>query len=247
VVTQIIQIRQSLLHHPPPPHDPVFIPALLLVFIILLIDTCLNFFSAWKQSILDVERFKAQVTEAQLHALKNQLNPHFLFNNLSVLSSLVYQNQDKAVSFISELAKVYRYVLENNKKELVLLEEELAFISHYVFLLKIRFANSFNCRIHVDENLLSRYIPPMSLQVLVENAIQHNESSISKPLTVNIYSRGNSLTIENNIQPRIEIQETTKFGLMNIQSRYFYTTEEKIQVLHDQYVHKVILPLIVKK
>lgn len=246
LAAEIVQTMETLSQRRPPPHDPIFLPALLLGFIIFLADISVQFFRAWKQSIIDAERYKTERTEAQLHVLQNQLNPHFLFNNLSVLSSLVYQNQNKAVSFISELAKVYRYVIESNNKEIILLKDEIEFINHYVYLLKIRFDNSFSCRIKIEDNLLKYYILPMSLQILVENAIQHNEASQQRPLKVNIYSSDNCLLIENNIQSRIEDKESSKLGLLNIQSRYSYITTEKVQFSRDENTFKVILPLILK-
>ena len=119
-----------------------------------------------------------------------------IFNNLSVLTSLVYKNQDKAVDFINELSKVYRYVLDNKSSELVSLEEELAFLEHYIYLLKIRFEDSITFTIKISKNTGGGYLPPMCLQMLVENTIQHNETSQANPLKVLIYTENNHLIVE---------------------------------------------------
>ena len=183
----------------------------------------------------------------QLQNLKNQLNPHFLFNNLSVLTSLVYKNQDKAADFINELAKVYRYVLDTKNSELVPLQEELDFINHYIFLQKIRFEDSISFEIKIEESKKSDYLLPMCLQMLVENTIQHNETSQANPLKVLIYTDNDSLVIENPILSRSHISESTKTGIKNIKQRYSFFTDKKVIVSNNGKVFKVILPLIQKK
>ncbi|MFZ4770353.1 MAG: sensor histidine kinase, partial [Ferruginibacter sp.] len=200
-----------------------------------------------KQSLIDVERYKTESAVAQLQNLKSQLNPHFLFNNLSVLTSLVYKNQDKAADFINELSKVYRYVLDNNNSELVTLQHELDFLNHYTYLLKIRFENSVSFTINIDENNLLKYLPPICLQMLVENTIQHNEASQAKPLQVNIYTNNDTLIIENNIQARSDFAESSKTGLENLQARYSFFTERKVVIFNNDNIFKVALPLIIRQ
>ena len=230
-----------------------FIPALSITYVILAINISQQFFKALKDSLLEVEKYKTESANAQLENLKNQLNPHFLFNNLSVLTSLVYKNQDKAVDFINELSKVYRYVLDNKNAELVSLQEELAFLEHYIYLLKIRFEESISFDIKIRGNTAPKeslweggYLPPMCLQMLVENTIQHNEASQANPLKVQIYTENNRLIIENPIQPRSDKTESSQMGLKNIQSRYAYFTNEKVEIVNDSKVFKVVLPLILK-
>ncbi len=222
----------------------VFFPALLIIFILLISHTSRQFLKSWKASLIEVEKYKTESANAQLHNLKNQLNPHFLFNNLSVLTSLVHKNQDKATDFISELAKVYRYVLDNNNSELVTLKEELDFINHYIYLQKIRFEDSLVFTIKIEEIKLSRFLLPMCLQTLVENSIQHNEASQANPLHITIYTEENYLIIENPILARSEIVQSTQMGLKNIELRYSFILKEKINVLNDGKTFKVILPLI---
>jgi two-component system, LytTR family, sensor kinase len=211
---------------------------------LLSIEIGFQFFKNWKASLLEVEKYKTESVNAQLQNLKHQVNPHFLFNNLSVLSSLVYKNQDKAVEFINELSKVYRYVLDNRNNELVLLSDELLFLNHYMYLLKIRFDENIVFTINEIEQSVIHYLPPMCLQMLVENAIKHNEVSIAKPLHVNIYRQSNTLVVENNLQPRSHVEDSFKTGLKNIQTRYAFFTDEKVEIIQTEKTFKVILPLV---
>jgi hypothetical protein len=232
--------------HPDGHFDPLFIPGLSIAFFIITIDISNQFLKSWKESILEVEKYKTENAKAQLQNLVSQLNPHFLFNNLSVLTSLVYKSQDKAVEFINELSKVYRYVLENKNIELTLLDDELAFLDHYIYLLKIRFNDNLIFNFNIDQNMRNQYLPPMCLQMLVENTIQHNESSQQNPLTVNIYTSNNHLVVENIIQPRTDKVESSKMGITNMQSRYSFFTEDKVIISNDNHIFKVVLPLIAR-
>lgn len=221
-----------------------FLPALSITYVVLAIQVSWQFFSALKDSMLQVEKYKSESIAAQMQNLKNQLNPHFLFNNLSVLSSLVYKDQDKAVEFINELSHVYRYTLDTKSSELVTLEEELLFLHHYIYLLKIRFEHSFSIHIDIDEGLNRTMLPPMCLQMIVENTIQHNEASKASPLNVHVYSEAQSLIIENAILPRITKTVSSNMGLKNIQSRYAYFTDKKVVISDDGQIFKVTLPLL---
>jgi two-component system LytT family sensor kinase len=222
----------------------IFPPAILFTFALLAVKIGIEFFNSLKNSLLEVEKYKTESANAQLENLKNQLNPHFLFNNLSVLTSLVYKNQDKAADFINELAKVYRYVLDTKNAELVPLQEELDFINHYIYLQKIRFEDSILFEIKIEDSKKSAYLLPMCLQMLVENTIQHNETSQANPLKVLIYTQNNSLIIENPILLRSNVADSTKMGLKNIEQRYSFFTDEKVIVSDNGEVFKVILPLI---
>jgi hypothetical protein len=222
----------------------VFIPTIVITFLVVIIDISSHFLKSWKTSLIEVEKHKTESANAQLQNLKNQLNPHFLFNNLSVLTSLVYKNQDKAADFINELSKVYRYVLDSKNTELVTLKEELDFLNHYLYLLKIRFEDSISFEINIEENKESAYLLPMCLQMLVENTIQHNETSQANALKVLIYTQNNSLVIENSIKPRTNVVESSKIGLKNIEMRYSFFTDDKVIVSNNGEIFKVILPLI---
>ncbi len=221
-----------------------FIPSLCLTYVVLAILISRQFFGSLKDSMLEVERYKSESVNAQMQNLKSQLNPHFLFNNLSVLTSLVQKDQDKAVNFINELSKVYRYVLENKASELVHLRDELLFLEHYMYLLQIRFGSNVVFNVNIDESKKNCLLPPMCLQILVENTIQHNEASKAFPLQVNIYTAGYTLIVENTMQPRIDSVMSSQLGLKNIQSRYQFLTEEKVEIIQDSSIFRVILPLL---
>ena len=224
----------------------IFKPAVFFAFTLLSIHISYQFFRALKESMIQVEKYRTQSANAQLQNLKNQISPHFLFNNLSVLTSLVYSGDKKAVNFINELSKVYRYVLENKNTELVTLNEEVDFLNNYIYLLKIRFEDSIQINININDDKKGLYLPQMCLQILIENTIQHNETSQNKALIVNIYSKNNSLVIENNVQKRRDSVESSRSGIKNIQSRYSYFTNEKVEIFNDDKQFKVTLPLLSK-
>jgi LytS/YehU family sensor histidine kinase len=217
---------------------------LIVTLTILSIEIGAQFFSQWKKSLIEVEKYKTESVQAQLQNLKNQVNPHFLFNNLSVLSSLVYKDQDKAVDFINQLSKVYRYLLDNRSTELITLEEELLFINSYTYLLKIRFDTNIHFDIDVPKSQLDKLIPPMSLQMLIENAIKHNEVSSQLPLTVSIKTEDAVLEVINNYQPRTVAEKSSGTGLQNIKDRYKYYTNKEVKIESTETTFIVRIPLL---
>ena len=212
--------------------------------ILLSVEIGMQFFKNWKNSLIEIEHHKTEVIQAQLQNLKNQINPHFLFNNMSVLSSLVYKDPDKAVDFINQLSKVYRYLLDNKDSELVTLEDELKFIKSYTYLLQIRFDTNIKFNIEIEEESLKKLLPPMALQILIENAIKHNEISSEFPLTVNIKTKEDTLEVCNNLQLRLNIEESSKTGLKNICDRYHYFTTKQIEITEDSKSFTVNIPLL---
>jgi two-component system, LytTR family, sensor kinase len=163
---------------------------------------------------------------------------------MSVLSSLVYKDQDKAVDFINQLSKVYRYLLDNKDRELVTLEDELTFIRSYTYLLQIRFDTNIKFDIQVENNALQKLVPPMAIQILVENAIKHNEISEELPLSVIIKNNGDVLEVINNLQLRTNTEPSSKMGLKNIKDRYHYFTDKPVEVLESEQMFVVKIPLI---
>lgn len=216
----------------------------LFTIILIAINIGFELFGNWKASLVEAEKYKKESIEAQLQNLKSQVNPHFLFNNLSVLSSLVYKNQDKAVDFINQFSKVYRYILENQTKELIELENELKFIESYCYLLKIRFENSFNYQISVDKKIYGRLVPPMVLQLLIENTIKHNQTSIDKPLFVEVIADEHFISVRNNLQLRTVKEESSKTGLTNIISRYKFFTKKEVEIHQNTEFFEVKIPLL---
>jgi hypothetical protein len=191
------------------------------------------------------ERLEKENVTAQFAALKSQVNPHFLFNSLSILSSLVHADADLSEKFIDQLSRAYRYLLEQRDNERVLLKTELDFIQAYRFLLNIRFENKFDVIIDVPESDQTRYsIAPLTLQLLVENAVKHNRMSTREPLTIRISLEGDCLVIQNNLQPRPQAEHSTGVGLQNIVTRYALLTNHPVWVGESDGNFVVKIPLL---
>ena len=186
----------------------------------------------------------AKTETAKFESLKNQLDPHFLFNSLNVLTSLIGENPNQAEKFTTKLSKVYRYVLEQRNKDLVSVYEELNFAKTYMQLLSMRFEDAIEFNIPDNISNSELKIVPLSLQLLLENAVKHNVVSSSKPLTVKIYEENNYLIIENNINPKEAIGKSTKVGLQNIADRYGLITEQNVLIENNNKIFKVSLPLL---
>ncbi|MEZ4774113.1 MAG: histidine kinase [Bacteroidia bacterium] len=178
--------------------------------------------------LLQAERQEKENILSRFETLKNQVNPHFLFNCLNALSSLVHDDPDLAEDFISKLTRVYRYVLDFRGENLVLLEDELNIIKNYFFLQQIRFGNNLRMYTQVSESLWSYLIPPMTIQMLVENSIKHNIISGEQPLTIELYTEEDRFfVVKNNYQKRTENVESTGVGVENLKARYAFFTDEK--------------------
>jgi sensor histidine kinase YesM len=198
----------------------------------------------WKISIFQSEKLKRQQAEMKYAALTSQVNPHFLFNSLNTLASIIPKSTEMSLKFIGRFSEIYRYVLDSKDKYLVEVEEENRFIQAYIFLQKSRFGESINFEINLDSTVLKQLIPPLSIQLLVENAIKHNEISAEKPLRINITSSNDFLIVTNNYQSRPSDEESAGIGLNNLKARYELLTDEKpvFQVENQEYVAKI--PLI---
>jgi len=203
-----------------------------------------EFLIAWKQLAIDSERMKKEAITAKYESLKNQVNPHFLFNSFNVLTNLVYEDQDVAAKFIKKLSDVYRYVLEARNKELVSLEEELKFVEAYIFLQKIRHADSLKFQKKLD-GVNGVKVAPMALQMLVENSIKHNIVAENQPLTIHLYTEGDYIYVRNTLQKKNIIKEAgSGIGLSNIKARYEFLSEVPVDVQEENNEFKVGLPLI---
>ena len=203
-----------------------------------------RFLLEWRKSAIEAERFKNEYLASQYQSLKDQMNPHFLFNSLNTLTYLVYENQDQAAQFIKKLSEVYRYVLDTRNQEVVSLNEELSLVRAYTFLQKIRFGDALQVEITISDESAFQ-VPPLALQMLLENAIKHNELSEERPLQIAISLEGEGyLVVKNNRQPK-EIREASSgIGLANIRSRYAYLSEAKV-VVNDAPPHFTVkLPLL---
>lgn len=190
------------------------------------------------------QKLIAKSANAQFESLKNQLDPHFLFNSLNVLSSLIDENPKQAQKFTASMSKIYRYVLEQKDKELVTVEDELEFAKTYCDLLKTRFEDSVDFIFDVEKEDLRRFVVPLSLQLLLENCIKHNFATSAKPLFIRIFSENDTLCIENNLQVREQIKESSGIGLANIVQRYSLLTKRNVFIEKSEDYFKVKLPIL---
>ncbi len=189
----------------------------------------------------------AKVESAKFESLKSQLDPHFLFNSLNVLTSLIGENPDQAEKFTTKLSKIYRYVLEQKNKDLIPLEEELRFAKLYMELLKMRFEDAIHFNIPETVSDPELKIVPLSLQLLLENAVKHNVITSDNPLEIRIIEEEGCLTVENNVNPKASLEKGTQVGLKNINQRYSLITKEKVIIIHNNKIFKVKLPLLTQK
>lgn len=210
------------------------------------------FFEKWKAKVIEsnkleihAHQLKEIALQAELEVLKLQLDPHFLFNNFSILTQLIDTNQESAQVFLSNLSRVYRYILTTAKKDVVSLEEELKFVEMYFHLIKIRHGETIHLNVTIDEQDKRKGIPPVTLQLLIENAIKHNITTTKQPLKISITSAGNrTISVQNNVQ-RINIDyKNTGMGLRNIRERYQLLLGEKLEIINSDSTFEVKLPLL---
>jgi two-component system, LytTR family, sensor kinase len=212
---------------------------------IISIYEALMYWSQLKQQLVITERLKKENAQAQLDSLKNQVNPHFLFNSLNTLAGIIPEDSDKAVQFVQQLSTLYRHLLDLNEKQVVTLEEELELLNSYLFLIRTRFDHSIDIQLEIAPESNQLYLIPLSLQMLVENAVKHNVISQKKPLHIRIYTDDNGFVcVHNNFHPKQQPVEGTGTGLENINSRFMLTFDKQILVHKTEHVFEVKLPLI---
>jgi LytS/YehU family sensor histidine kinase len=218
--------------------------AFIFMFLSLVLGNAALFFKNWKESAIQQEELKRAHLALQYQSLKDQVRPHFLFNSLSSLATLINTDTKKATQFVHKLSDVYRYVLEQRENELVPLKDDLKFLEDYIFLQKIRFGD--NLRVENKLELeLNRMVVPLSLQMLVENAIKHNEISREHPLVIGISSTGNGQVIVKNSLQRREVSETSLgTGLENLRKQITYFSNDPLLVLEEADAFIVRMPTI---
>ncbi|NQZ74828.1 MAG: histidine kinase [Ekhidna sp.] len=191
------------------------------------------------------EVMQKELVAAKYEGLKNQVNPHFLFNSFSVLSALVEDDSKKAIEFISKLSDMYRYILENDQKSVVSLEAELEFLDSYIFLLKMRHQAALVLKIELSLRNMHAMLPPMSIQLIVENAVKHNRFSIDEPLEIVISNEEEkSIVVSNTKRPKESLTKSTKIGLKNLSKRLQLATNKPLEITDGDDSFKVRLPLI---
>lgn len=216
---------------------------LLLVFIMAQALTIARFTEKWTASQKQISEMKREKLEMDYHSLQDQLNPHFLFNNLSVLKSLIIYDKDSAVTFTENFTDVYRYVLQSKDKRLVKFKDELAFIESYVGLHKERLGSGLHVKFLIDKESKEKRIAPLTLQLLVENAIKHNIASVESPLFIEINANEYIISVENNVRIK-ETSYSTKTGLSNLLKRYELLSKNKIKIESNDTMFLVEIPFL---
>ncbi|HET9823743.1 MAG TPA: histidine kinase [Chitinophagaceae bacterium] len=214
-----------------------------------LLGTSLNegaaFFEKWRKMVDEAENLKKENLQSQLEGLKGQVNPHFLFNSLNSLSSLIIEDPEKAEKFLDEMSKVYRYLLRTNEEGLTTLESEMQFIQSYFHMLKTRYGDGLDMETRIDDHYLPYQIPPLTLQMLVENAVKHNMILKNSPLKILIMTTNSGrLIVSNNLQRKDRMVSSNKVGLTNIVNKYRLMRKEEISVRDDGKEFAVVVPLI---
>lgn len=209
------------------------------------------FFSQWKQSMEEKAALQVQVAEAekvkilvQYEHLKNQVNPHFLFNTLSSLDGLILSDPSLASTFVRHLAKVYRYVIEHSENEIVTLEAETDFIKNYISILEVRYGSAVRVEIDISPEAMESGIAMVTLQMLIDNAIKHNIVHVNSPLLISIKDKNNFLCVKNNKQLRKQIESSTKKGILHLQQLYKYLSATSVEVINTDDSFQVNIPLL---
>ena len=219
--------------------------SLLPTVLVYLIYEAMYFFEAWKMNVRKTESLMREGVQSQLDVLKNQLDPHFLFNSMNTLAALIDDTNSDAQQYLERLSDVYRYVLVSRNKNTVLVEEEMAFVDAYIYLNKIRFRDNLQIENKLGKDAYQQHVTPLSLQMLIENAIKHNVASRENPLKISIQQEGNEyLVVENNVQEKTILEKSTRVGLQNIINRYGLLTDRRVQIIQGQGLFTVKIPLI---
>ncbi len=223
----------------------ILLPIILISTMTMAIYEAIYYYVRLKKSIREEEQAKQVIVQAQLDTLRNQAQPHFLFNTLNTLRDIIDQNsKEDAKQFVDKLSDVYRFILESGNANLTPLRDELKFAKAYIHIQSERFGDNLRLNWNISEIHLDSMIVPMSLQLLLENAIKHNVISKSKPLIINVTTKDNCLIVENKIQPKSTQTPSTKVGLKNIEKRYTLISNTSIKIKNDNQLFIVSLPLL---
>jgi hypothetical protein len=221
-----------------------YVSYFLVAAVLNLIYFAITYFFKWKDNLVSLANMRREQTEVKYDALKNQLNPHFLFNAFTSLNSLIFDNQQLASDFLQQLSKVYRYVLQTKEKGTVSLSTELDFVDNYMFLIKTRFGSGIDFFINLSQESKAKEIVPVTLQILIENAVKHNIISSSSPLTISITEQDSYLIMENNVSKKAQAEANNKQGLENLKALYHYLIDKPIEVTETDEVFTVKIPLL---
>lgn len=216
------------------------------ILIIYIFQYALNSDAKAQEISIQNQMLKTENLRSQFETLKQQVNPHFLFNSLSTLRSMIRTNSKNSEQFVIKLSEMYRQLLLKNEKDTITLEEELHFVNDYSFMLFERFGNTFTIKIDLREDLMHLHLPTFSLQLLIENGIKHNTISKEKPLEIKIFNTDSgSITVENNLIPKISSGEKSGYGLQNLKQRYaLLGYPEGVFIFSDENIFRVKLTLL---
>ena len=216
----------------------LFIPAFSVYF-------SMYFLRHWQKSVLETEKFKKETLKFELDNLKSHLDPHFLFNNLNILSSLIDTSKEESKRFLDKFADVYRSLLKTKDEDLIAIEDELEFINAYIYLLKTRFEENIVFNIEIDKSVRFMMIPPLTIQLMIENAIKHNVASEKKPLSITVEAKGNRLKVCNNLNERPKYPgQPDGSGIKNIKRRYSYFTDEQVIINKTDNEFCITVPIL---
>ena len=224
-----------------------YLMPIIITFFVTLSIYAISFYKSYQENKVKEQKIIAGTASAKFESLKNQIDPHFLFNSLNVLNSLIEENPENAQKFTTSLSKIYRYVLEQKDKDLVTVDEELTFAKTYINLLMMRFENGLSCELPEFNLNPEAKVVPLSLQLLLENTIKHNIISEQKPLHIKIYTEKNYLVVENNFQKKEVLDPRQGVGLQNIVNRYALISERKVLIESNQDIFKVKIPILTKQ
>lgn len=224
-----------------------YVIALIITLIASLFTHAFYFYRALQKKEVKKQKIIAGTASARFDALKNQLDPHFLFNSLNVLTSLIEEDPNQAQKFTTSLSKVYRYVLEQKNKDLVTVDEELNFARTYIRLLKMRFEDSIIFNIPEKSSMPEARIVPLSLQLLLENAVKHNVVNASRPLHIKVSEEGGMLMVSNNLQEKQVVKKSSGVGLQNIKQRYEILTDREVNITKTASSFSVAIPMLTKQ
>lgn len=224
----------------------ILVPIFLISTMTLAIYEAIYYYQRLKTSVQEEEQAKQNIVQAQLDALRNQAQPHFLFNSLNTLRDIIDQDsKEDAKQFVNKLSDVYRFILESSNANLITLREEMKFAKAYMHIQSERFGDNLKVDWEIMDTDLDKMLVPMSLQLLLENAIKHNVISRSTPLKIDIVTKGGQLTVKNKIQPKSSKIASTQLGLKNIEKRYSLISEKSIEISNEEGVFSVSIPLLV--
>lgn len=232
---------------PVTPFDLIVINVISMVYgiIVVMTKTLFETYKNLNDSTLKLERFKKENIEAKLQSLKNQLSPHFLFNTLNTLYSIIDKDPEFAKYYLMKISDIHRYVLMNEQKEVVTLDKEITFAKDYAFLIEKRYGGGLVFELNVPDAYKNKYVPFLTLQILVENAIKHNQLDTDKKLVISVYSNSKDLLIvKNNIIKKNKIINGPGVGLQNLKNRYKYLADKDLEIIENEEFFIVNVPLI---